>query len=84
MIPLYQPHMPKLPEMNKILRSGRLAYGAYGREFESQLQAYFGTPNVLVTNTFNMAILVSLKSLYFPVPTKSLDLKVFPAILNSS
>lgn len=63
MIPLYQPHMPKLPEMNKILRSGRLAYGAYGREFESQLQAYFGTPNVLVTNTFNMAILVSLTTL---------------------
>lgn len=55
--------MPELPEMHNILSSGRLAYGNYGREFESQLKAYFGTPNVLVTNTFNMAILVSLTAL---------------------
>jgi perosamine synthetase len=63
MIPLYKPHMPELPEMNSILTSGRLAYGKYGREFENQLKTYLGTKNVLVTNTFNMAILVSLTSL---------------------
>ncbi len=60
MIPLYKPFMPEVPLVNKILHSGQLAYGKYGREFEKALSDYFDTPHVIVTNTFNMAILVAL------------------------
>jgi dTDP-4-amino-4,6-dideoxygalactose transaminase len=55
--------MPETPLVNEILQSGQLAYGKYGRAFEEQLSQYFGTNNVLVTNTFNMAILVALTTL---------------------
>lgn len=55
--------MPETPLVNEILHSGQLSYGKYGREFESLLANYFGTSNVLVTNTFNMAILVALTTL---------------------
>lgn len=63
MIPLYKPFMPETPQVNEILQSGQLAYGKYGRAFEEQLSHYFETRNVLVTNTFNMAILVALTTL---------------------
>lgn len=63
MIPLYKPFMPKTPQVNEILQSGQLAYGKYGKTFEEQLSLYFNTPNILVTNTFNMAILVALTTL---------------------
>lgn len=63
MIPLYKPFMPETPLVNEILQSGQLAYGKYGRAFEEQLSHYFATNNVLVTNTFNMAILVALTTL---------------------
>lgn len=63
MIPLYKPFMPDTPLVNEILKSGQLAYGKHGKEFESMLANYFGTSNVLVTNTFNMAILVTLTTL---------------------
>ncbi|MCX8523528.1 DegT/DnrJ/EryC1/StrS family aminotransferase [Chryseobacterium formosus] len=63
MIPLYKPFMPETPQINEILKSGQLAYGKYGRAFEEQLSHYFETSNVLVTNTFNMAILVALTTL---------------------
>jgi len=63
MIPLYKPFMPEVPLVNEILHSGQLAYGKYGREFENNLRAYFGVENLLVTNTFNMAILVALTTL---------------------
>ncbi len=63
MIPLYKPFMPEVPLVNEILHSGQLAYGKYGREFEKALSEYFNTPNVIVTNTFNMAILVALTTL---------------------
>jgi len=63
MIPLYKPYMPELPLVNDILHSGKLAYGEYGREFENNLRTYFGVENLLVTNTFNMAILVALTTL---------------------
>lgn len=55
--------MPEVPLVNEILHSGNLAYGFYGREFESILRAYFGVENLLVTNTFNMSILVALTTL---------------------
>ncbi|MEH7251940.1 aminotransferase class V-fold PLP-dependent enzyme [Neobacillus niacini] len=63
MIPLFKPHMPKLPELISILNSGSLAYGKYGRDFERQLADYVGTENLLVTNSYNMAILVALSTL---------------------
>lgn len=63
MIPLYKPFMPDVPLVDEILHSGRLAYGRYGREFEESLAAYLETPNVIVTNAFNMAILVALSTL---------------------
>lgn len=55
--------MPETPLLNDILQSGQLAYGKFGRLFEAQLAQYFGTDKVLVTNTFNMAILVALTTL---------------------
>jgi perosamine synthetase len=63
MVPLYKPFMPDAPLVNDILHSGKLAYGTYGREFESILRVYFGTEQLLVTNTFNMTILVALTTL---------------------
>lgn len=55
--------MPEVPLVNDILHSGQLAYGKHGKEFESILRKYFGTENLLVTNTFNMSILVALTTL---------------------
>jgi perosamine synthetase len=63
MIPLYKPFMPEVPLVNEILHSGKLAYGQYGKEFEQKLGDYIGNKQVLVTNTFNMAILVALSTL---------------------
>jgi perosamine synthetase len=63
MIPLYKPFMPQVPLVDDILHSGKLAYGKHGREFESCLQNYINAENLLVTNTFNMAILVALTAL---------------------
>lgn len=60
MIPLYKPHMPELPELNSILHSGKLAYGEYSRKFECDINSFLGCEqdDVLVTNSFNMAIAV--------------------------
>lgn len=63
MIPLYKPFMPEMPLVNEILHSGQLAYGKYGKEFESILRDYFSTEHLLTTNTFNMAIMVALSTL---------------------
>ncbi len=63
MIPIYKPYMPEVPLLNEILQSGKLAYGEYGKEFERLLSDYFDTKNLIVTNTFNMAILVALSTL---------------------
>lgn len=63
MIPLYKPFMPDLPLMDEILHSGKLAYGKYGKEFESILANYFSNDKLIVTNTYNMAILVALTTL---------------------
>jgi len=63
MIPLYKPFIPELPLVNEILHSGQLAYGKYGRQFESLLQEFFNTEYLIVTNTFNMSLLVALTSL---------------------
>lgn len=63
MIPLFKPHMPDLPHLGSILNSGALAYGKYGRGFEKKLSNFIGTENLIVTNSYNMAILVALSTL---------------------
>lgn len=63
MIALYKPFMPPLPLMDEILHSGQLTYGKYCRMFEEKLRAYFGTPWLLVTNSFNTAISVAITTL---------------------
>jgi len=63
MIPLYKPFMPEIPLVNEILHSGQLSYGKYGREFESTLRSYFGTEQLIVTNTFSSAIQVALTTI---------------------
>lgn len=55
--------MPELPLLTDILHSGQLAYGKYGRDFESLLINYIGNDNLIVTNTFNMSVLVALSTL---------------------
>lgn len=63
MIPLFKPYMPDVPEMDKILHSGALAYGNYTKQFEEKLRDYFGTPYLIVTNSFHIAISVALTTL---------------------
>lgn len=64
MIPLYKPYMPKvLPEMEKILYSGALAYGKWGYQFEKRLSSFIGVENLLSTNSYASAIQVALTAL---------------------
>lgn len=61
MIPLFKPFMPtELPELEGILHSGLLAYGKWGRLFESKLAEYLGESKILTVNSFNSAMLVVL------------------------
>lgn len=55
--------MPELPLLMDIVNSGSLAYGEYTRAFEEKLKQYFGTPYVIVTNSFNTAISVAITTL---------------------
>lgn len=63
MIPLYKPFMPELPKISEILHSGSLSYGKYTKNFEEALRKYFETKNLIVVNTFENAINISLKVL---------------------
>lgn len=64
MIPLFKPYMPEqLPEIDNILHSGNLAYGRWGREFESRLGQYVGNNQILATNSFNSAYQVAITTL---------------------
>ena len=63
MIPLFKPYMPELPDLIQLLNSGALTYGKYAQEFEKQLCDFTGAKNLIVTNSFNMAILVALSAL---------------------
>ena len=61
MIPLYKPYMPaELPELEKILHSGALVYGKWGKEFESKLRSFVGVENLMTTNTYEMSIQIAL------------------------
>lgn len=55
--------MPDVPEMDAIIHSGALAYGKYTQAFEERLKAFFGTPYLIVTNSFHTAISVALTAL---------------------
>lgn len=55
--------MPDIPLVNELLHSGQLAYNKYGREFETLLGEFIGNKKVIVTNAFNMAILVALSTI---------------------
>lgn len=63
MIPLFKPFMPDLPLLNEILYSGKLSYGPYGKEFEKLLGEFLGNPQVIVTNSYNMAMLVAISTI---------------------
>ncbi len=63
MIPLYKPHMPDLPELDFIIKSGNLTYGKYGIEFENMLRKFIGNNNLIVTNTYTNALNIALTSL---------------------
>lgn len=63
MIPLFKPYMPEIPELDLILHSGSLTYGSYTKQFEERLKLYFGTPYLIVTNSFYTAISVVLTTL---------------------
>jgi len=53
--------MPEdLSGLQTLLRSGNLAYGEYGRVFESKLADYLGNSLVLTVNSYNSAISVAL------------------------
>ena len=53
MIPIFKPYMPKnvMPELEALLYSGKLAYGCYGKAFESSLSDYIGNPYVLTVSS---------------------------------
>jgi dTDP-4-amino-4,6-dideoxygalactose transaminase len=62
MIPLYKAFMPddlNIGELARVLHSGQLSYGAYGRQFEERLAAYVGNPYILSTSNNNFASLIA-------------------------
>lgn len=63
MIPLFKPYMPELPMLDEILHSGSLAYGKYTKLFEQELCKYFSNNHIIVTNSFNMAVSVTMSVL---------------------
>lgn len=65
MIPIFKPYMPeKLTEgVEKILYSGKLAFGEIGRAFEEKLSSYIGNENLLTVSSYNHALLIILSAL---------------------
>ena len=56
--------MPEqLPEIETILHSGALAYGKWGRAFETSLITFTGAPHAAVVNSFNAAVQIALLTL---------------------
>lgn len=65
MIPIYKPYMPKdiSFELNRILYSGQLAYGKYGKAFENSLSMFIQTNKILSVSTYNQALMMLLSVL---------------------
>lgn len=64
MIPLYKPYMPDyLPEIEGIIKSGKLSYGEWGRSFEKALGDYLDNHYILTVNSFNSAMLVAITTM---------------------
>lgn len=53
----------ELSELENILRSGSLAYGKWGREFENRLSCFVNINNLMTTNSFSSAIQLALTAL---------------------
>lgn len=61
MIPLFKPYMPlEFPELEKILHSGSLSYGKWGRLFETKLGNYIDENKIITVNSYNSAMLVAI------------------------
>lgn len=65
MIPVFKPYMPEgiMPEIEKILYSGNLAYGKQGKLFEQSLSSYINNDHVLTVSSYNHAMLMALSVL---------------------
>lgn len=65
MIPIFKPYMPQNieEEVMKILNSGQLAYGKYGKAFEREIAKFIENEYVLTTVTYNHSLLIVLSLL---------------------
>ena len=65
MISIFKPYMPEGIEndLGVILHSGQLAYGKYGREFETELGSFIQNSQIITTATYNQALLMVLSAL---------------------
>lgn len=65
MIPIFKPYMPEgiMPEIEKILYSGNLAFGKYGKLFEQALCKYIGNERTITASSYNQAMLIVLSAL---------------------
>jgi perosamine synthetase len=65
MIPIYKPFMPEGidEEIQKILHSGQLGFGQYGKAFEDSLKDFVGNPYILTVSSYNQAMLIALSCL---------------------
>lgn len=65
MIPIFKPFMPEgiIPEIEKILYSGNLAFGKYGKLFEQNLSDYIGNDKTMTVSSYNHAMMIVLSTL---------------------
>lgn len=65
MIPIFKPYMPEniTQDIEKILYSGNLTAGIYGKQFEDSLKAYIQNPRLITTSSYNQAMLIALSTL---------------------
>lgn len=65
MIPIFKPYMPQniISELEKVLYSGNLTFGVYGKKFEQSLIDYYDNDKVLVVGSYNYAMLIILSAL---------------------
>ncbi|RYD71267.1 MAG: DegT/DnrJ/EryC1/StrS aminotransferase family protein, partial [Sphingobacteriales bacterium] len=65
MIPIFKPYMPEgiMSGIEKILYSGNLAFGKYGKLFEQQLSEYIGNDMTMTVSSYNHAMMIVLSTL---------------------